>query len=141
MVKGNQKKTKQLFQSLASVMLALSVLIQFSFVSVNTMSCLKSGNQKVSVGEFDGCCTSDISLEEILQTKCCKYENSAKSFHSFHQVENNLSDQLQVAGLNPVVESVPAIFKKADVQVNVLANPPPKLFGRQLLLHISKFTI
>ncbi len=140
MVKGNQK-TRQLFHALASVVMALSVLIQFSFVSVNTMSCLASGDQVINVGDFESCCASDLSLEETIQAKCCKYENSAKSFHSIHKIETNLSDQFQVARLNPVIAFVPTIITKADVQVHVLANPPPNLFGRELLTRISTYLI
>lgn len=140
MVKANQK-IRQIFLSLGSVVMALAVLVQFSFVSVSTMSCLSSGNQVVSVGELDDCCAISPITDESIQAKCCKYESSDKNFHSIHKLGNDHLDQLQIAALNEDFSYVQAFHQEEELEFSTYANPPPKLSGRQLLIHISKFTI
>lgn len=120
--------------------MAVAVLLQFGFVSINSMTCLNSGNQVVSVGELDDCCAAESTTETSFAAKCCKFEVSSKAFHVYKNVDG---PSIEIAALPAVFESATECipFTKTILNTTWLANPPPILDGFNLLVFISKFSL
>lgn len=125
---------------MVSMALAVSVLLQFGFVSVNSMTCLMSGDQMVSVGELDGCCSAESTSETSIDAKCCKFEVNSKIFDVYHDIDRL---PIIVAALPAAIEPVAEFIVTTQVILNAtwLANPPPILHGASLLVFISKYSL
>lgn len=125
---------------MVSMALAVAVLLQFGFVSVNSMTCLISGDQMVSVGELDDCCETACVPISTIDSKCCKFDVNSKTFDVYNDI-----DRIPVilaalpATIEPVAEFI--VTTKTILNATWLANPPPILHGASLLVVISKYSL
>ena len=126
----------KLIQKISSVFLALTFLLSSLGVTINKMSCLKSGKTHISFIPFKDCCPEKNSSKTIIKSPCCDINNTSFKLNDF--------DPAQKSNI-PVVDK--AIFlKQVSVKQTILnttasklsfADLTPPLHGRQLLSFIS----
>jgi len=105
------------------------------------MVCFKSGKTKISLTQLKDCCPKKESANPVVKAQCCDINNT-----SFHLNDFNSSSKKNIPTAGDVVL---AINKYAFIHtqynhltaVIVTADPPPPIYGRQLLSFISILTI
>ncbi len=148
-------------QKIASVFLASIFLFSSLGFTINTMVCLKSGKEKVSMAKMEDCCVKKAEPVIVEKDACCEEEalslpEDVMSFEKGSCCDINSYTFNLTDFQNSQKQSVeqPAIFQSIFYFSELIASTasenklafqysdlPPPLFGRRLLNFISTLTI
>lgn len=148
----------KLVNKITASFLAIVFLLSSLGFTINKMSCLKTGTSKLSLIALEDCCIKKqkksevsccadetpeptIDLTTISKADCCDIVNTSFDLSDFQPSKNNTLPIAQALEMVVVPAHLNLVYAAQSFQTFSNNNPPPHLYGRALLSHISILTI
>lgn len=132
-----------MFKRLGSVTLVLAIIIQYGFITVNTVSCY-SCEDKASIAQVKSCCAHVVESENdacSVEDRCCSTDSESRSFY----LMNNESEEISFEFID-LIQSVSIYYlidQDADDELHTgnINGPPLIRNGQTILKEICKYSL